>query len=111
MPASAVAGDGDVVASATVDRLIHEPARLAILTNLYVVESANATYLAQQTGLTWGNLGSHLRKLEEAGYVGVVKGFNGRRPETTVALTARGREALLQYREQLIAALAPMAAS
>ncbi len=112
MPASAAssADDGDVVVSATVDRLIHEPARLAILTNLYVVENANATYLAQQTGLTWGNLGSHLRKLEEAGYIGVTKGFNGRRPETTVALTARGREALLEYREQLIAALAPMAA-
>lgn len=108
--AASAVDEGGVVVSATVDRLIHEPARLAILTNLFVVENANATYLAQQTGLTWGNLGSHLRKLEEAGYIAVAKGFNGRRPETTVALTARGREALLEYREQLIAALAPMAA-
>ncbi|MDJ0496405.1 MAG: transcriptional regulator [Acidimicrobiia bacterium] len=93
----------------TVDRLIHEPARLAIMTNLFVVESANATYLLQQTGLTWGNLGSHLIKLEEAGYVDVVKGYNGRKPETTVSLTDKGRDALLGYRGQLLEALAPLA--
>lgn len=93
----------------TVDRLVHEPARLAIMTNLYVVESANATYLLQQTGLTWGNLGSHLIKLEEAGYVDVVKGYNGRKPETTVSLTTKGRDALLEYRGQLLTALAPLA--
>ena len=91
-----------------VDRVIHEPARLAILTNLFVVESANATYLLQQTGLTWGNLGSHLVKLEEAGYVDVIKGYNGRKPETTVALTASGREALLDYRTKLLTALEPL---
>lgn len=95
----------------TVDRLIHEPARLAILTNLFVVESANATYLLQQTGLTWGNLGSHLIKLEEAGYVDVVKGYKGRKPETTVSLTMEGRDALLDYRTQLMSALAPLAGS
>lgn len=102
---------GEVTVSAAVDRLIHEPARLAIMTNLFVVESANATYLLQQTGLTWGNLGSHLGKLEEAGYVRVTKGYQGRRPETTVELTDLGREALLEYRERLMAALAPMAAA
>ncbi len=94
--------------STAVDRLIHEPARLAILTNLFVVESANATYLLQQTGLTWGNLGSHLLKLEQAGYVDVVKGYNGRKPETTVSLTVGGRNALLEYRSQLLTALAPL---
>lgn len=100
----------EVTVSTVVDRLIHEPARLAIMTNLFVVESANATYLLQQTGLTWGNLGSHLGKLEDAGYVRVTKGYQGRRPETTVALTDAGRAALLDYRERLMAALAPMAA-
>lgn len=88
-----------------VDRLVHEPARLAILTNLFVVESANATYLLQQTGLTWGNLGSHLAKLEEAGYVDVVKGYRGKQPQTTISLTPEGRGALVGYREQLLAAL------
>jgi DNA-binding MarR family transcriptional regulator len=101
--------DGEVVVTASVDRLIHEPARLAIMTNLFVVESANATYLLQQTGLTWGNLGSHLNKLEEAGYVAVAKGYQGRKPETTVSLTEQGRSALVQYRERLLTALAPIA--
>lgn len=91
-----------------VDRLVHEPARLAIMTNLFVVESANATYLLQQTGLTWGNLGSHLTKLEEARYVDVVKGYKGKQPQTTISLTSEGRDALVQYREQLLAALAPL---
>ena len=88
-----------------VDRLIHEPARLSILTNLFVVEDANATYLLQQTGLTWGNLGSHLGRLEEAGYVEIVKGFRGKKPQTTVSLTDQGRAALLAYRAQLMGAL------
>lgn len=101
--------DGEVVVTASLDRLIHEPARLAIMTNLFVVESANATYLLQQTGLTWGNLGAHLSKLEDAGYVQLSKGYRGRKPETTVRLTASGRAALLEYRERLMTALAPMA--
>jgi DNA-binding MarR family transcriptional regulator len=93
---------------AGVDRLIHEPARLSIMTNLYVVESANATYLLQQTGLTWGNLGSHLAKLEEAGYLTMTKGFRGKQPQTTITLTPRGRTALLQYRRHLLGALDPI---
>ena len=91
-----------------VDRLIHEPARLSIMANLFVVESANATYLLQQTGLTWGNLGSHLARLEEAGYLSMTKGFRGKQPQTTIALTARGRAALLEYRRRLLAALDPI---
>lgn len=88
-----------------VDRLIHEPARLAIMTNLFVVESANATYLLRQTGLTWGNLGSHLSKLEDAGYARITKGFKGKQPETTVSLTPLGRTALVEYRQRLMATL------
>ncbi len=103
-------GEGKTTVSTTVDRLIHEPARLSIMTNLFVVDSANATYLLRQTDLTWGNLGSHLSKLEDAGYVSVVKGYNGKKPETTVALTDTGRAALLEYRDRLLDALAPMSA-
>jgi DNA-binding MarR family transcriptional regulator len=91
-----------------VDRLIHEPARLAIMTNLFVVESANATYLLQQTGLTWGNMGSHLTKLEDAGYVEISKSFKGRQPQTTISLTEQGRAALVEYRRRLLEALAPV---
>ena len=98
----------EVGVSAGVDRLIHEPARLSIMTNLFVVESANATYLLQQTGLTWGNLGSHLGKLEAAGYLSIAKSFRGKQPQTTIALTPAGREALLAYRKQLLAALDPV---
>ena len=99
------AASGSGATTSGVDRLIHEPARLAIMTNLYVVESANATYLLQQTGLTWGNLGSHLSKLEDAGYARITKGFKGKQPETTISLTPRGRTALVEYRQQLMAAL------
>lgn len=98
----------EAVVSALVDRLIHEPARLAIMTNLFVVESANATYLLRQTNLTWGNLGSHLSKLEDADYVSVVKGYKGKKPETTVRLTNSGRRALVEYRDALLSALAPV---
>lgn len=90
------------------DRLIHAPARLSIMTNLFVVEAANATYLVQQTGLTWGNLGSHLGKLEDAGYVEVTKGYRGKKPQTTIALTEGGRVALRRYRDRLMATLAPV---
>ena len=90
------------------DRVVHEPARLSILTNLFVVEDANATYLLQQSGLTWGNLGSHLTKLEDAGYVSIIKGFKGKQPQTTIALTSRGRTALLEYRRRLLTTLDPI---
>lgn len=90
------------------DRLIHEPARLTILTNLYLVEKADATWLLQQTGLTWGNLSSHLTKLEDAGYVKVSKSFKGRKPQTTLALTSDGSAALLAYRETMLGALSPL---
>lgn len=103
------AAPGVGVGSPAVDRLIHEPARLAIMTNLYVVESASATYLQQQTGLTWGNLGSHLARLEDAGYTTVSKAFRGRQPETTISLTSKGRAALVEYRERLLAALSGIA--
>ena len=99
---------GETIVSTSVDRLIHEPARLAIMTNLFVVDSANATYVLRQTGLTWGNLGSHLSKLENAGYVTVVKGYKGKKPETTLSLTDLGRRALLAYRDSLLTALAPV---
>jgi DNA-binding MarR family transcriptional regulator len=102
MAAASGAGSG----SPNVDRLIHEPARLAIMTNLFVVESANATYLLQQTGLTWGNLGSHLAKLEDAGYARIKKGYRGKQPESTISLTPKGRTALVEYRQQLLATLA-----
>ena len=78
------------------------------MTNLFVVDSADATWLLQQTGLTWGNLASHLSKLEESGYVSVAKSFKGRKPQTTISLSDSGRNALLGYRERMLGALSPL---
>jgi DNA-binding MarR family transcriptional regulator len=86
---------------ANLDRLIHEPARLMILAVLYVVESADFTFLMRQTGLTWGNLSSHMSKLEEAGYIEVEKTFKGKRPNTMLRLTEEGRSAFRDYRHSL----------
>ena len=54
---------------ADINQIIHAPARLMVLTYLYVVESADYVFLMHLTGLTWGNLSTHLTKLEEAGYI------------------------------------------
>ena len=93
--------DNDQHPLAEIDRLIHEPARLSIIVTLYVVESADYTFLMNQTGLTWGNLSSHMSKLEEAGYVAVEKSFVGKKPQTMAALTEAGRAALQAYRRQM----------
>jgi DNA-binding MarR family transcriptional regulator len=82
---------------AELDRLVHEPARLAVMALLYVVESADFTFVMNQTGLTWGNLSAHLSKLEEAGYLEVAKTFKDKRPNTNMRLTEQGREAFREY--------------
>ncbi len=86
---------------ASVDKVIHEPARLSIVAHLYVVESADALFLLRQTGLTWGNLSSHMSKLEAAGYIEVDKEFVGRKPHTMLRLTRKGRTAFEDYRIQM----------
>jgi DNA-binding transcriptional ArsR family regulator len=83
------------------DRLIHEPARLLIVTILASVASADFLFLQRETGLTKGNLSAHLSKLEEAGYVKIEKTFKGKLPLTVCKLTAAGQKALTQYRQQL----------
>ena len=88
-----------------IDRLIHEPSRFMVMAHLYVVESADFTFLMRQTGLTWGNLSSHLSKLEAAGYVAVEKEFIGRKPHTMLHLTTQGRCAFEQYRQSMRQAL------
>jgi len=70
-----------------IDKTIHEPARLMIIAHLFVVESADFLFLQRQTGLTWGNLSSHLSKLENAGYVAIEKEFIDKKPHTVLHLT------------------------
>jgi DNA-binding HxlR family transcriptional regulator len=84
-----------------IDRLIHEPNRLTIMAQLYVVQSADFLFLQRQTQMTPGNLSAHLRKLEDAGYVEVTKEFIERKPHTALALTKKGRDAFKQYRRDI----------
>lgn len=88
---------------AGLDRLVHEPARLAILTALSACKRADFVFLQRITGLTVGNLSSHLSKLEEAGLVQVEKQFVGRRPNTLVQVTDAGRAAVERHWQQLAA--------
>ena len=83
------------------DRLIHEPARLLIVTILSGVISADFLFLQRETGLTKGNLSAHLSKLEEAGYVKIEKTFKGKLPLTVCKLTGTGQKALTKYRQQV----------
>jgi DNA-binding transcriptional ArsR family regulator len=83
------------------DRLIHEPGRLAILTVLSSVRDADFVFLQRATGLTKGNLSSHLSKLEEAELVAIEKRFVRKKPNTNVTLTAEGKRRIARHWEQL----------
>ncbi len=93
--------DDELNAIQNINKLIHEPARLLIMAHLFVVESADFLFLQRQTGLTWGNISSHLRKLENAGYVAVEKEFIDKKPHTTLHLTDKGRAAFQEYRKNM----------
>jgi DNA-binding transcriptional ArsR family regulator len=84
-----------------IDKLIHEPARLILMANLYVVESADFLFLMNQTGLTFGNLSSHMSKLETAGFISVEKEFVEKKPVTRLSLTDDGRSAFDDYKRRM----------
>ncbi|MCF7826127.1 MAG: transcriptional regulator [Candidatus Marinimicrobia bacterium] len=87
------------------DRIIHAPARLAIMSCLAVVESADFLFLLRQTGLTKGNLSSHLSKLEEAGFVEITKEFLKKTPHTLLSLSEKGQKAFQDYQARMSAIL------
>ena len=91
----------DIQNITSVDKLIHEPARLNIMTHLYVIESADFLFMMRQTGLTFGNLSAHMSKLETAGYIEVIKEFVGKKPHTMLRLTKKGRMAFEEYRMKM----------
>jgi DNA-binding MarR family transcriptional regulator len=97
----------DLQALATLDRVIHEPARLMIMTVLYAVNEADFLYLQRECGLTQGNLSSHLAKLEAAQYVLIEKTFKGKYPLTICSLTPKGREAFEEYVQKIRVVSAP----
>jgi DNA-binding MarR family transcriptional regulator len=84
-----------------IDKVIHEPARMKIMANLYFAESMDAIFLLRQTELTWGNLATHTKKLEAAGYIEVKKEFIKRKPHTMFMLTKKGRDAFETYAKKM----------
>jgi len=94
-------GKEDLQPIVDIDRTIHEPARLMILALLYVVESADFLFLMRQTGLTGGNLSSHMSRLEAAGYIDIEKEFVDKKPHTMLRLTDEGRVAFREYRQSM----------
>lgn len=83
------------------DRLVHEPARLAILTVLSGAEQVEFGFLETVCRLSKGNLSSHLSKLEAGGLVAIEKSFRGKRPLTRASITGAGRKALDGYRARI----------
>lgn len=83
------------------DQVIHAPTRLAVLSLLVTVENANFKFLKESTGATDGNLSTHLSKLEASGYISIEKKFVDKKPQTICAITEQGREAFLNYLDQL----------
>lgn len=86
---------------AQLDKLIHEPARLSILTALASCESADFTFLRNLTGLSDGNLSIQVGKLEEAGLVNIHKQFIERKPSTRISISEKGQQTVGLYWSQL----------
>ena len=79
------------------DRVIHEKGRLAIMSMLAAASELSFTEMRDSLGMTDGNITTHIRTLQEAGYVSVTKSFQNNRPLTTCSLTAAGRKAFTNY--------------
>jgi DNA-binding MarR family transcriptional regulator len=79
------------------DRVIHEKGRLAIMSMLAAAPELSFTELREALAMTDGNLTTHIRTLQEAGYVAVAKSYQNRRPLTTCSLTPAGRKAFTAY--------------
>jgi len=79
------------------DRVIHEKGRLAIMSMLAAAPELSFTELRDALGMTDGNLTTHIKALQQEGYVSVAKSYQNRRPLTTCTLTAAGRKAFTEY--------------
>jgi DNA-binding MarR family transcriptional regulator len=95
MPATNLQLDFDI------DPLIHEPARLKIITYLTLVESADFVFLISRTGLTMGNFSTHMSKLQNAGYIDVQKSIKENRSHTMLSITTKGKQAYKDYRKSM----------
>jgi DNA-binding MarR family transcriptional regulator len=86
---------------ADIDQVVHSSPRLMVLTYLYVVESVDYVFLQRMTKLTWGSLATHIKKLEEAEYIEVEKGYKGKKPHTLIHMTEKGRRAFKRYKDAM----------
>jgi DNA-binding MarR family transcriptional regulator len=86
---------------ADIDPLIHAPSRLRVMTYLYVVDSIDFVYLKRVTTMSWGNLSTHLTKLEQAGYIRISKSFQDKKPKTMIQMTDEGRKAFRRYKDDM----------
>ena len=84
-----------------IDKIIHEPARLNIMANLYVIDSADFLFMMRRTGLTFGNLSAHMSKLEDVGYIEIIKEFIGKKPHTMLKITEEGKKAFDKYTKKM----------
>ncbi len=84
-----------------IDKIIHEPARLRIMMILSGIDEADFNFMVSTLEMTRGNLSSHMDRLEQAGYVKILKSFNGKIPNTGYRLTKMGKRALSKYWEAL----------
>jgi DNA-binding MarR family transcriptional regulator len=94
-------GDDSPFDHNAIDDVIHGRIRLGVVAYLAAVESALFGELRDKVGATDGNLSTHLRKLEEAGYVSVAKSFAGRKPQTRLSLTHAGRQAWINWIDRI----------
>ncbi|HZS92441.1 MAG TPA: transcriptional regulator [Chloroflexota bacterium] len=94
---------GELHEALTLDRVVHEPARLAILAVLSSAEEVDFAFLLMATGLSKGNLSKQSSKLEEAGYITIRKYFKGKIPATGYRITDKGRAAFTAYWEHITA--------
>lgn len=101
----------DPSAVIALDRVLHEPARLCVTACLAELEEADFVFLQSQTAMTVGNLSSHARKLEGAGYITIHKEFQDNRPRTTLRLTPEGKAAFDGYTRTMRELLAAFAAT
>lgn len=95
----------DIKKIAELNPIIHSPARLAVTLMLCQSHTLDFLQLMKHTELTWGNLSTHLTKLEKAGYLIITKSFKGKRPQTLVTLTDTGRQAYFDWANDIVKAL------
>ena len=98
---------GTIPSPEGIDRLIHERARLGIMSSLAATGKMTFNELKETLGMTDGNLSAHARVLEEAGYIRIDKTFVGRKPQTKMALTAKGEKAFKHYVDYLERMVSP----